>query len=266
MSQRLGLETEPPAPERLSAAAVNERSRPVVGGWDIDGMQDGESWWSYFAPYTAKLRAPSYFGSRPSPLRSDEREVDMVTRNDMPYAVVITYAPGMHVAYLREEFDEYQADIDDEELLGDRGDALVLDQEDWNELFGQFVFSQRMFQRPVMSFWYPLPAAGENPIESARVLDGLPLCVVEVDGEWGLALTGGGQNMSAQIVEAHVRLGHLPPAQFVQELDVPLGAGQDEALLVEAGLRSLRHAAETANAQLAHFENKIARAKEHRPS
>jgi hypothetical protein len=66
---------------------------------------------------------------------------------------------------------------------------------------------------PMMSYWYPFELPGE-PEACAAVLVGLPLCVVEVDGVAGLALTGGGMDLSWEICEAFIRLGSLPPFHF----------------------------------------------------
>lgn len=69
---------------------------------------------------------------------------------------------------------------------------------------------------PMMSYWYPCPMVDE--MEAARVLADLPLCVVKVDGETGLALTGGGMDLSWEICEAYTRLGYLPPIHYAGRL------------------------------------------------
>jgi hypothetical protein len=69
---------------------------------------------------------------------------------------------------------------------------------------------------PMMNYAYPL---GNNlrhsPEEAARLLKDLPLCLVERDGEWFLALTGGGMDLRWEIIEAFMLLGFLPPLHFV---------------------------------------------------
>lgn len=72
---------------------------------------------------------------------------------------------------------------------------------------------------PMMMFLYPLPPSGEydrefDPDEAAAKLAGLPLCVVRVDDQYGLALTGGGMDFSWEICEAYTCLGYLPPYTF----------------------------------------------------
>jgi hypothetical protein len=65
---------------------------------------------------------------------------------------------------------------------------------------------------PMMSYFYPL--AIDDAEEAARKLVDLPVCVVSVDGKHGLALTGGGMDLSWEICEAHMLLGCLPPVHF----------------------------------------------------
>jgi hypothetical protein len=69
---------------------------------------------------------------------------------------------------------------------------------------------------PMMSYWYPCPIADEA--SAARELADLPLCVVKVDGETGIALTGGGMDLSWEICEAYTRLGYLPPIHYAGRL------------------------------------------------
>ena len=65
---------------------------------------------------------------------------------------------------------------------------------------------------PMMNYYYP--AGIDSPEDAARKLADTCLCVVEVDGLTGLALTGGGMDLSWEIVGAFVALGMLPPAHF----------------------------------------------------
>jgi len=65
---------------------------------------------------------------------------------------------------------------------------------------------------PIMNYWYPVEI--NDTEEAARLLVGLPLCVVTVSDATGLALTGGGMDLSWEICEAFMRLGMLPPAHF----------------------------------------------------
>jgi hypothetical protein len=59
---------------------------------------------------------------------------------------------------------------------------------------------------PAMHGYWPLPSTRYD----AKLLRG-PLCLVVVGSDWGLALTGGGMNLSWEICEAYMRFGYLPP-------------------------------------------------------
>ena len=69
---------------------------------------------------------------------------------------------------------------------------------------------------PMMNYYYPIPRryCGDEDNLAMSIAD-LPLCVVTIgDNECGLALTGGGMDLSWFICEAHMRIGLLPPLQF----------------------------------------------------
>lgn len=76
---------------------------------------------------------------------------------------------------------------------------------------------------PMMSYYYPL--AIEDTDAAARVIVDLPLCVVTVDGTTGLALTGGGMDLTWPICEAFMLLDHLPPLHFASKLPRMSGRG-----------------------------------------
>lgn len=78
---------------------------------------------------------------------------------------------------------------------------------------------------PMMNYWYPLPNRPGNPETAAKLIADLPLCIVyfEDSDEYGLALTGGGQDLSWEICEAFMRLGYCPPFHF----RLPAMAGMD---------------------------------------
>jgi hypothetical protein len=99
----------------------------------------------------------------------------------------------------------------------------------------------------MMSYWYECPAI-DNPREAAGKLVGLSLCVVDVDGTMGLALTGGGMDMTWSIVAAYVALGALPPYRFACDLPGMGGRGQSDKdkVLTAACLRTLDATAERA--------------------
>lgn len=73
---------------------------------------------------------------------------------------------------------------------------------------------------PMMNYYYPVDL--DDAADAARKLADTCLCVVEVDGRDGLALTGGGMDLSWEIAAAFVTLGYLPPVHFA---DLPNMAG-----------------------------------------
>jgi hypothetical protein len=87
---------------------------------------------------------------------------------------------------------------------------------------------------PMMNYWYPCERLSADEAVLATV--DLPLCYVEVDGEPGFALTGGGMDLSWEIAEAFVRSGYYPPA-FIS--DLPRMAGLLRTPTNEVILRSL---------------------------
>jgi hypothetical protein len=96
---------------------------------------------------------------------------------------------------------------------------------------------------PMMNYWYKvdLSKVGDDPEEAARLIADIPLCVVQVQGEYGLALTSGGMDLSWEICEAYTRLGQLPPVHFC---DLPRMAGRGtsarDRYIVAACRESLR--------------------------
>lgn len=67
---------------------------------------------------------------------------------------------------------------------------------------------------PMMNYFYPLPGEPDDLEAAAVAIVDLPLCIVRVGSEYGLALTGGGMDLSWEICEAYMRLGYLPPLDF----------------------------------------------------
>lgn len=92
---------------------------------------------------------------------------------------------------------------------------------------------------PMMNYWYPIGDDLE-PLSAAVALPG-PLCVVEVDGEWGLALTGGGMDLSWEICAAFIALGYLPPAHFADLPEMAERWTETKQATCEAMTQSLEH-------------------------
>lgn len=94
---------------------------------------------------------------------------------------------------------------------------------------------------PMMNYWYPFPSQDIDPIETAKAIADLPLCVVRVGDQYGLALTGGGMDLSWEICEAFIRAGYYPPVHFA-DLPLMVGRGQSETdqAIVRACMESCR--------------------------
>lgn len=69
---------------------------------------------------------------------------------------------------------------------------------------------------PMMNYLYPLPARASIGDLEVHTLANLPLCFVFDSNrdEQGLALTGGGMDLTWEIAEGYMRLGYLPPLAF----------------------------------------------------
>jgi len=75
---------------------------------------------------------------------------------------------------------------------------------------------------PMMGYYYPVEVNRVGGVAGAALaIARLPLCVVEwledglETGSYALALTGGGMDLSWEIIEGYMRLGYLPPFHFV---------------------------------------------------
>jgi len=87
---------------------------------------------------------------------------------------------------------------------------------------------------PMMNYFYPLPAEPRSVQEAAEALVNLPLALIEMtggdngplSGKWGLALTGGGMDLSWEICEAFMLLGYVPPLHFA---GLPRMAGRGDS-------------------------------------
>ena len=98
---------------------------------------------------------------------------------------------------------------------------------------------------PMMNYWYPLGYEIDDAKaqELAKKIVDLPLCVVKLNDEYGLALTGGGMDLSWQICEAYMRIGSLPPTHFTPPAMCGRGTSKVDRWIVRGYLRSCRIAA-----------------------
>jgi hypothetical protein len=65
---------------------------------------------------------------------------------------------------------------------------------------------------PMMSFYWPLGTSLplDDPARTASAMRGLSVCLVQVDEVYGVALTGGGMDLSWVLAAAAVSAGFLP--------------------------------------------------------
>jgi hypothetical protein len=98
----------------------------------------------------------------------------------------------------------------------------------------------------MMVFFYEVDI--RDCVDAAKEISHLPLCVVEKeDGTTGLALTGGGMDLSWEICDAFISLGFLPPVHFCR-LPYMVGWEHDprSTRILEACLESAEVAARRA--------------------
>lgn len=148
------------------------------------------------------------------------------------------------------------------------GNTLKLDEDDIAEIERLDAY-ELYAEGPMMNYRYPTGDSEDNvggygnatdAAGAAYRLRDLPLCVVEYNDDIALALSGGGMDLSWEIIEAFVLLGYMPPVHFC---DLPGMAGRgpdgrhadDDNYLIAAVTRSLTAMVERAQQQLArHLE------------
>jgi hypothetical protein len=105
---------------------------------------------------------------------------------------------------------------------------------------------------PMMSWYWAIEDDAddfdENKLaEMAALIKDLPLCAIWLDGTLGVALTGGGMDLSWHIAEAFIRLGWFPPSS----LTLPnFDYRDDEPAIREAIVRAVHTSKSVAAAQL----------------
>lgn len=141
---------------------------------------------------------------------------------ELSRAELIEGLESIGVACYDEESDCLLAEAYGDSMLA--GDLGFNEADNWPDLI-----SERFedYDAPVMSYRYPihLERFDGSASEAAAKLDGLPLCLIEdiEEGEFYLALTGGGMDLSAEICRAYIALGQRPPVHFCR---VPRMAGR----------------------------------------
>jgi hypothetical protein len=100
------------------------------------------------------------------------------------------------------------------------------------------------WQEPMMNTWWPLPDHANPDSEAASKLAAEPIsmCIVYnmESEEYGLALTGGGMDLSWDIAAAYVVLGYLPPVELHLPGFAGLGHGVAKRVTMAAMERAYR--------------------------
>ena len=113
-----------------------------------------------------------------------------------------------------------------------------------------------------MNYWYP--ARIKDCEAAAKELAHLPLCIVEFkDGTTGLALTGGGMDLSWEICSAFLSLGFYPPVHFRLPAMCGRGLSEHDLLIAEACKESARIAAGWAQRTCQAIDEAVAWAHQH---
>ena len=136
---------------------------------------------------------------------------------DLDRAELVAGLESIGVACFDDESDELlAAAYADSMLAGDLDGA-----DDWEtEIFDAW----HEYAAPMMNYRYPVTLR-DNASTAAAKLIGLPLTLIECQysGDYFLALTGGGMDLSAEICRAYIALGQRPPVHFCR---VPRMAGR----------------------------------------
>lgn len=162
-----------------------------------------------------------------------EHEDESYTLIDSDGAVVGAVVDGR--AYTHEQVQERADDELDDETAATTWTLLLtaLEAAERDDSFGA--------EGPMMNYFWHLGDSGDID-EMAAKLDGLPLCVVEFEesGEIGLALTGGGMDLSWEIAEGFIRLGYRPPTSLDLPGMVGRGESEDDQAIVRAVVETKR--------------------------
>jgi hypothetical protein len=89
---------------------------------------------------------------------------------------------------------------------------------EWRDACQEWIDENDSDYHPTMNYLWPLADYSGDGQADQLVLDlwGGPIVLVEVAGNSYLAMSGGGMDLSWHIARAYMLLGHLPPADVVQ--------------------------------------------------
>jgi hypothetical protein len=168
---------------------------------------------------------------------------DYIDHSGYTWRLLATDGSVSHVyigdkAYASHEYDDAAADWSE-----DNDGADFIDEREWDDLFG--LGYGDVPDGPAMNYFYECHVADLN--DTPRLVADLNVCVVELDGMTGFALTGGGMDLTWDIVAAYTRVGQLPPVHYAKDLPAMAGISAERPAyryLIEASVRALTAQAE----------------------
>lgn len=173
-------------------------------------------------------------------------EAEKVEHDGNTYTVVLDQTGDVHAVWTlsgvridRDSYDDYEYDNSDDDGELNAG-AMT------QETFDALIDAETYATGPAMNYWYPIDD-DLSGVDAAYALRGMPLVPVMVDGKYGLALSGGGQDLTWEIIEAFTALGYVPPVHFASHVPGIAGRGWNSELdryLLDAADRSLAAMAE----------------------
>lgn len=196
-------------------------AKPIqVNGWDGDGIVNEDAW-SFFEWTTVTLDS----GEDVEVVVKDYNTI-VAAMDGAGRTVEVNHQAGGYIGDIVSYLDNIE---DDDENAFTREVLESLENGD----------VEASVEGPMMNYWYPVERIDEsNAAEAAFALRDLPLVVVMVDDAWGIALSGGGMDLSWEIATGYVVLGELPPVHF----ELPAMADGDsprKRYVFRAMLRSL---------------------------
>jgi hypothetical protein len=214
--------------EEIAKIVVNLRPGTIfvdsqsVSDWDARD-EDGDELYTYWEPYTYEA--------------SDGEVYTLVSKSG---TTIAAYVGGKEIdltAPYEDYADRFDTDEDDEPIS--------------EELFRELAEADPMYSSatgPAMNYLYPLDTRDIDEVDAAIKIAGTPLVLVEtVGGEYGLALAGGGMDLTWEICEAYIALGYLPPVTYA---DLPGMAGKPEGEMDHLIIAACRRSYEVATNQL----------------
>ncbi len=149
----------------------------------------------------------------------------------------------LDATYMRHEYGAFSA------ALETRGEPAVTES-DFEDLFDIEPHEVGVIG-PQFGEFYECQILDRNPeLFAAKVVD-LNVCIVDIDGKYGFALTGAGEDLSWDIVAAYMAVGQLPPFQFARSLPRRADRGHTtrDSAIIAACIRTCEMVADAARSE-----------------